>query len=280
MKGTQEIKSRIKGVRDTVKITKAMYSISAAKMSKTANRADQANRYYAAAKEAVCRLYSTPLGRAFFETQKNATKNAWIVAAADKGLCGDYNDRVFAAFANAIEEGRIAKGDTIYSVGYAARQYLKGIGIRSDNQFTYMMQNPLPLDAQHIADVVMEEVAKGEIGTVYVLYTAANKLFDQEVVCEQLLPLPDGKQDEVVLMDKEDVPDLIRLYLKAKLYAVLCSASYALNYKRMTGMQQATKNGEEMLQTLLATYNRERQERITSELNDANGAKIAQEEGV
>lgn len=275
MKNTAEIKTRIAGVRDTVKITKAMYAISAAKMPASMHALRNAKDYLTSAQAMMDAVASCKAAQDSPLFAEREGKKAYIVIAADKGLCGDYNERVLRCASDLIDPAQ----DEIYSVGYVAREHLRAKGIRSNTSFVHMMQNPLPQDAGRIADALMGEVLSGHLTSIHVVYTMANHLHDQHVVCERLLPLT-PTEGEPVEVSAADLPELVRHYLKARLYVALCDASCALNYKRMTGMQQASNNGEEMLETLIAQYNHQRQERITGELNDAGGAKTAQEEDV
>ena len=271
MKGTKELKTRIAGVRDTVKITKAMYAISAAKMARaTANRRSSAA--YADQMGAIVLSLGNRLGPWCRQTD---APTAWIVMAADKGLCGDYNERVWQ-----VAEGlAIGPEDSIFCVGYMATEYYKAKGIATQNAFAYMMTNPLPQDAQQIADALLAAMMENKIGRVMAVYTQAQHA-NQQVVCQPILPLTAPSVDAPYMPHPADVDELVRHYVWARLYAILCDASCALNYKRMTSMQQASNNGEEMIATLTTQYNHERQAAITNELNDTGSAKVANEETV
>ena len=272
MKGTKELRARIAGVKDTVKITKAMYAISAAKMPRATAARRQSQAYSDLCHAALAALGRDTLGL-WCEAAPDAP-TAWVVMAADKGLCGDYNERVWRLADTLVP----TDARHIYTMGYMAREHYHALGMATHDAFVHMMTNPLLTDAQAIADALLADVMTGEIGQVKVIYTQAAHLGDQQVVCETLLPLDVPEAEYPYMPHPEDVEELVRHWVWARLYAMLADASCALNYKRMTSMQQACNNGEEMIATLTTQYNHERQAGITNELNDATSAKVANEE--
>lgn len=278
MKGVSEIKSRIGGVRDTLKITKAMYVISAAKLPKTQADLATAKVYQATVDKAVSRL-NCPLyaDNPYLVGNADGKRTGYIVIAGDKGLCGDYNDRVLRT---AWEKIGAEKDCKVFAVGYMSKMFFANKGVKMNNAFTHMMQNPLPEDAGQIAEKLIADIAESKLSKVYIVYTKANKLHDQEVVCEQLLPLPYPKSEEnIVLSQKEeDINELLHTALEARIYAALRNASCALTYKHMSSMREAANNGEDMLEELTQHYNHARQAAITAELNDVNVARMANEE--
>lgn len=278
MKGVSEVKSRIGGVRDTIKITRAMYVIAAAKMPRAMEAMAAAERYADLMTKAVSRL-ACPRYRLNPYLAGNADGRyvGWIVIAGAKGFCGDYNDKVLDEAWRRIS---VTPDSKVFPVGYMAQSYMAAHGVHNSTAFLHMMQNPLPEDAAQIADRLMDDLVKSKLREVHLVYTAANKLYDQEVVCCRLLPLaiPEQTEDVSVSHPDADIDEMIRSLLTAKLYAALTEASAAYNYKHMTGMQQATKNGEQMLEDLTKTYNHARQAAITAELTDVNVARMANED--
>ena len=280
MKGVNEIKSRIGGVRDTLKITKAMYVIAASKMSKCVTDLSLGKQYQAALDHAVGRLMCPKYAQTpFLQGNADGKDVGFIVIAGNKGLCGDYNDKVLKTAWETVTQYPNRK---IFTVGNVTQQFFKGKDEKVSSAFTHMMQNPLPEDAAHIADRLMEDLVQSKLRQVFVIYTAANKLHDQAVVVEQLLPLPYPMQAEDVTLSgtDEDVGELLHEALRARVYCALLDAYCALNYKHMTGMQQSAKNGEEMLADLTQHYNHARQAAITAELNDVNVTRMATEDNL
>ena len=280
MKGVNEIKARIGGVRDTLKITKAMYVIAASKMAKCMSDLSNGKQYLSLVDRAVSRLMCPKYAQnPFLMGNADGKDVGFIVIAGNKGLCGDYNDKVLAKAWDVVSAYHDRK---IFTVGNVTQLYFKGKGEKVSSAFTHMMQNPLPEDAAHIADRLMEDLVKSKLKQVFVIYTMANKLHDQAVVVERLLPLPYEMQEQDVVLSREDedVGELLHEALRARVYCALMDAYCALNYKHMTGMQQAAKNGEEMLAELTQNYNHARQAAITAELNDVNVTRMATEDNL
>jgi len=278
MKGLNEIKTRIGGVSDTVKITKAMYLISTAKMPALAQDLAAAEIYRGSMDFAVGRLASAAHAtNPYLAPHPDAKRTGYIVIAGDKGLSGDYNHLVLDA---AWEYLADAPDRKIFAVGYMAKEFFKRMGVKVNSTYMHMMQHPLIEDAGEIADRLMRDMVDEKLKEVYIIYTRANKLHDQKVVCEKLLPLPYSRQEEDVALSapNTDVTPLIRAALCAIIYDALLNAAAALNYKHMTSMQKATKNGEEMLEDLKQNYNHARQSAITAELIDVNVARMANED--
>lgn len=280
MKGLNEIKSRIGGVRDTLKITKAMYVISAAKMSKCLSDMANAVAYLTEIDRAVSRLMcpryaATP----YLMGNADGKETGFVVITGNKGLCGDYNDKVLSFAWDAIAPYAERK---IFTVGNVAEYYFKGKNVKVSTAFSHMMANPLPEDAAKVADRMMDDLVESKLREVYLVYTRANHLFDQEVVMERLLPIPYEMQTEDVALSIEDgtVSELLNEALRARVYSALMNAYCALNYKHMTSMREAANNGESMLEELTQTYNHARQAAITAELNDVNVARMATEDNL
>ena len=278
MKGVKEIKARIGGVRDTLKITKAMYVLSAAKLPRCIAKLQAGKAYHQGLEHAVQRLMCKAYCQnPFLQGNASGRNTGWIVLAGDKGLCGDYNDRVL------VEAwSRIAATDDyrIFAVGYMAKAFFVAKGVRVSTNFVHMLQNPLIEDAAKIADRLMDDLSQGDLKQVFVVYTMATHLYDHEVVCEQLVPLPYPMQEENVRLSSpdEDINELLHAALTAKIYCALLDASAALTYKHMSSMQQSAKNGEEMLEQLTQDYHHARQSAITTELTDVNVARTVNED--
>ena len=278
MKGVNEIKARIGGVQDTVKITKAMYLISAAKSGKRMADLAAGNTYLAAVEHAVAGLmHPRYLASPYRATEKVASTTGYVVIAGDKGLAGDYNHLVLDYAWERIQTTAERK---IFAVGYMAKEFFATKGVRANSAYLHMLQRPLVEDAGTIAARLVQDAVSGKLGEVYLVYTRANHLFDQEVVCERLLPLPypDAEEPVATAIPTTDVNNLMQRLLEAKIYCALVNAAAAINYKHMTNMQKATNNGEEMLNRLTQSYHQACQAAITGELIDVNVARMANEE--
>lgn len=264
----KEIKDKLKSINDTVKITKAMQMLSTTRSYRTQKNEDAAKKYFDSFDAAVdnvfkaddqdCRLFHEGDGQTVF-----------VVVGGDKGLCGDYNNAVFA-----VADKEIASVDgkvKIYSVGYVTREYYKSKGVHADGSFVHIIAEPSVKDACKIAEALVESFKNDNVKEVKIVYTRYTGN-STKVFCEKLLPY-DRKTNEnensTVILGKVDLETLLKQHLTAKIYYMITTASNAVNYKRMVAMQEATANGEEMVDELTKAYNRTRQNKITNELNDS-----------
>lgn len=267
----KEIKNRLRSVNDTVKITRAMQMLATSKSYRAQNAESSAKSYFLSMDSAITDLLaSTKSTSPLFS--EGSGQSILIAVSGDKGLCGNYNDLILSK-----TEEEIAKCDVslkIYSLGFVAREYYRGKGIHSDNSFVHIMGEPQVRDAERLAEVLLESYTKDDIKEVRIVYTAHSTNNDN-VISERLLPYEkpkedvDAVQDKIDILGAVDVEALIKQHLTARLYYIITTASNAVNYKRMTAMQEATDNGEKMVEDLTKTYNRARQNKITNELNDA-----------
>lgn len=264
----KEIKDKLKSINDTVKITKAMQMLSTTRSYRTQRNEDSAKQYFETVDAQVenifkaevkdCKLFHPGDGQTVF-----------VVIGGDKGLCGDYNNAVFALADKEIAsvEGKVK----IYSVGYVTREYYKSKGIHADGSFVHIIAEPSVKDACKIADTLVESFKNDNLKEVRIIYTRYTGN-STKVFSEKLLPYTPYREDnesETVILGQVDLEILLKQHLTAKIYYMITTASNAVNYKRMVAMQEATANGEEMVEELTKSYNRTRQNKITNELNDS-----------
>lgn len=268
MKG-QDIKRRIQGARETVKITKAMQLIATAKINKLQNKYYSSLALLDEMKETLDNIgyCESPL------THKKEEKNvALIVVSGDKGLCGDYNHIVCNKAIDFIEKVLPKK---IYVIGQYGRNYIERKGYKVDNSFVFMMQEPFVEDAKSVANLLVKDFLLGETDKVYIIYTAVSaKDGASNSTCDlrQILPVEmriKEYTEKQFLVNKKHIDGILKQYIWARIYYALNSASLAVNYKRMIAMQRATNNGEDLCEELQKQFNHLRQESITNELLDA-----------
>lgn len=268
MKG-QELKGRIAGIKETVKITKAMEMISASKLHKAQQTFDNAKRYLESVSNATNLLTATALSHPYF-VNREGNSSCFIVVAGDKGLCGDYNHLILGKALASIEQ---ANTKSIVPIGYIARDFFKKKGYDMVRTYLHLGQDPMPYESRQLANEMIKRFESKEFDKVYIAYTDIKNLLSHSVVIEQLLPIKANLGEKAeILTGEESVNTMLSHYIIAKIYYALCSSSLAINYKRMVAMQQSTTNGEEIISELVLQYNHKRQESITTELVDASAS--------
>ena len=276
MKGL-DLKHRMHGARETVKITRAMQLISASKMTKTEKRMESSREFFISMQRIKNKIGI--VNHPFYK-DNGGNRTVFVVVAGDKGLCGDYNHRVLE---KAEDEIRLAKTVKVYAIGQYCREYFNKRNIRVSNAYIHSLQEPYTGDAKSLTDELAEMFLKKETDKAVIIYTHVPKEMRsaQHVEVKTLLPIEYPDKDEFWGIEKtnleslKDVTDILKQYIWAQIYHGLCCAGYAVNFKRMTAMQQATTNGEKLVNELNVRYNHLRQESITTELIDAGTAKIA-----
>ena len=269
----REIKRRIASVKETVKITRAMYSISVAKLMRARLALPAADRFY---ERTLCLLRAVSYSSSdyFRERGKRA---AFIVIGGDKGLCGDYNQRLFERAREALAE---REEKYLFIVGGVARDMLAKVGIEADVEFLHSAESPSPEAAYSMAADLMNLYEEDMLDEVFLVYSTVEG--DRSVVpVERLLPFTPvlGEPFEEGI-SRETVDRAVYEYLAAALYRALISSSLAEHFSRVLAMPQATENGEKMISELTAEYNKARQEGITRALADVGSRDNGYEQRV
>lgn len=276
------IKRRIKSVTNTRKITKAMGLVATSKLRKVRRVLDSNNKYYDSLEESTTLLMNS-VDRAqcddFIIKGNKSKKKLYIVMTSDSGLCGGYNGAVVSA---AIESAREDKeNSSIIVVGEKGRVYFKKTGFTTVAEYVQIPDIPTMKEAEVIYDHALRLFEKGEVGEVYVVYTRFVSPVKQIVEEKKILPIDVEKHepDYTVIAEprmEEMAGSLVSLYLKASIHNYLLNAKASEHGSRMSAMDGATKNANELLDKLKIKYNRIRQSVITQEISEIVGGAEAQ----
>lgn len=291
MASAREIQSRMQSIKDTMKITSAMYMISSSKMQKAKKSLADTEPFFFAQQNAVARFVkSVPdtnnifFGRDIPEDQK---KRGYLVITADKGLAGAYNHNVLKL---AEQEMAKHKNTCLFVVGQIGRHYFSRKNVTIDAEFLYTAQNPTLYRARAIAETVTDLFERKYLDEVYVIYTKMINSMDMEPEMLKLFPLeredfehPLQKQDHDIVTFRpspEKVMDhLVPNYMKGLIFGVLVEAFSSEQNARMTAMSGATTSASEMIKELSLQYNRARQAAITQEITEiVSGANAQKDE--
>lgn len=174
MANAREIQSRMKSIKDTMKITNAMYMISSSKLKKAKkNLADTEPYFYAMQGEISRILRHVPeMENKYFDERNNIKPEdkriGYIVVTADKGLAGSYNHNIFKEVEECMQKNANTK---LFVVGEMGRQYFKKKGLKIAHQFHYTAQNPTVGRARNIADIVINQFLDHKVDEVIMIYT-------------------------------------------------------------------------------------------------------------
>ena len=266
--GLIEIKRRIKSVESTRKITKAMGLVATSKLRK-ARKELVANEQYNNLCTEVINEVAASMPEDFdsiyyksFEGDK-----LYIVLTSDTGLCSGYNNNIIMYLNNLVKKSGGAK---VVIAGSKGISYASRYGISTYAEYVDLPDIPATKDVNKIYNDALYE--KGEVSEVNIVYTEFISPVKQEVKSVKILPIEnesceDGKY--IIEPDKEAVfKNAIDMYLKSQLKTCMLNAKASEHSARMTAMDGATENANDILQSLNIKFNRIRQGIITQEISE------------
>jgi len=290
MPSTRDIRRRIKSVKNTSQITKAMQMVAASKMRK-AQQAALAGRPYAS-------LMNEVLGEVAFNSgdfshplmeQREGGKKAIILISTDKGLCGALNSNLMR------EAAKFDKNNTIFiAAGRKASQFLARTRRQLAAEFTYK-DAPLFSEARVISKFARDMFLNGDVDQVEILFTNFVSTLTQTPRIFKLLPvgqitglgagvLAEGKEEKLQKGTTEFLFEpnvdavlgtLLPHYLNFQVYQILLEAKASEHSSRMVAMKNATDNAKQLIKSLTLEYNKLRQSNITRELLEITSAAMA-----
>ena len=294
MANAREILSRMNSVRDTRKITNAMYLISSNKLRKSKQMLEDTEPYFYTMQAVIQRILRHIPHPYFADSRKVEEKDrsrALVVITGDKGLAGAYNHNVLKAAQDWMEQGT---NHHLYVVGELGRQYFAAKKIPVEEQFHYTVQNPTMHRARRISSVLMEDYESGKIDEVWILFTQMLNSMTEEVQLKQLLPLRRESfqniaipvsmiQEEIQMVPTpEAVMDhIVPNYVSGFIYGALVESFCSEQNARVMAMKSASDNASALLEELSVQYNRVRQAAITQGITEVvGGAKSQKKEKI
>ncbi len=290
MANAREILDRMRSIKDTMKITNAMYMVSSSKLQKVRRDLKNTEPYFYMIQDGLAKILSVApeAGDDYFynrpEREGADRRKGFLVITADKGLAGAYNHNIIKS----TEEGNALKeNDMLFIVGQVGRHYFERKNIPIDMSFNYTAQNPTMNRARHIAKILVELFEEKKLDDVYVIYTKMVNSITVEPVIKQLLPL---KQEHIEIRDEnnnyenaEFIPDaqtvfnkIVPDYVAGFIYGALIESYCSEHNARMMAMETATNAASDMLKDLEVQYNRARQAAITDEITEVIAGARAQ----
>jgi len=283
MANTIDIRRRIRSVKNTQQITKAMKMVSAAKLRRAQERMFAARPYAAALRQVLSSVASRVEGLTHpLLEQREEQKVLLVVVTSDKGLAGAFNANVIKAAQNAIRD-RGWTSVELLPIGRKANDFFRRRTIPIRREATHVFQALSLETAREIAQTISEDFVEGRADAVYVAYNEFKSIIAQNVKVERLLPIErawdeaDNGIDYLYEPSPERIlSELLPKHIEFQLYRVLLESAAAEQGARMAAMEAATKNAKDMIDHLTLTYNRIRQASITKEIIEiVSGAAAA-----
>lgn len=295
MAGITEIRSRMRSIEQTLKITNAMYLISSAKVKKARKQLAEVEPYFDRLARTVLDIFrhSPDLKHRYIEGHhkpKDECRTGFVVITGDKGLAGAYNHNVLKL---AEEYLGHKKDPTLFLIGQMGRHYFEKKNITIDGEFMYTAQDPNLERAREISETLLDLYEQNALDEVYLVFTHSFSAVRMEPEIIKLLPLDramlsarrglseaDRYRDVVRYEPSPEavldvlVPGVLKGYLFAALVESFCSEQNS----RMTAMDSASDSARDMLKRLSLEFNRARQGAITQEITEIAAGATALEQ--
>ena len=277
MASMRDIKRRQASVQSTGQITKAMKLVSTVKLQKARTRAENTKAYFDGMYSTVASILarSTNIRHRYLKADSDK-KKAVVVITSNRGLAGGYNSNIVKLIANNPEFR--PENTVIYAVGRKGIEGLTRKGYKINKDYSTCIDEPIYSDAMEISRDLLEAYAAGEIGEIYLAYTFFKNTVSHIPTLKKLLPVDTGEyelteEEKKIPMNfepsEEEVLEMIvPKYISSLIFGGLVEAVASENGARMTAMDSATSNAEELISDLSLKYNRARQSAITQELTE------------
>jgi F-type H+-transporting ATPase subunit gamma len=273
-----DIRRRLRSVKNTQQITRAMKMVAAAKLRRAQDRVISARPYAKALRDVLASVSGRVAADKHPLLAAGEEKRiALLVVAGDKGLAGAFNANIQRAVTTLLTERKAWEAVTILPIGKKAVDYWKRRKTPlAPKSYAGIFARVEYAQAKEIADFLAEEFTAGHIDAAYAVYNEFKSVLTQIVKVEKLLPISGSQTllseaqpttDYIYEPDPESIlARLLPRYLEFLIFRILLESAAAEHAARMTAMGSASKNAGEMIDSLTLTYNRARQARITKEL--------------
>lgn len=288
--GVREYKRRIRSVKNTQQITKAMEMVAAAKLRRAQENAEAARPYTETLQDTLTRLAGVAhdVKHPLLETREEVRRVGYIIISSDKGLCGAYNTNIIRAANIAMAEDTREVGTSIIAVGRKSRDFYRKRG-GVDAEFVNLGDNISYADAREIGQYVINAYENEELDEVYLVFARFINIIRQVPTVTKILPVeppsPDEKTEEHYVdyiyepSADEILLSLLPRYIGSQIYHAMLEGKASELGARMTAMGNATENAGEIIDNLTMEMNKVRQAAITDEILDIVGGAEALNKG-
>ena len=290
MPSLKEVRTRIRSVKSTQQITKAMKMVAASKLRRAQDNIIQLRPFSEKLMDILNSIVNSPTDDmpTTYAEEREISKVLLVPVTSDRGLCGAFNSNVAKRTIALIDEKFNAsdKGGHVFlmPIGLKGFDYFRKRGYNVIGDYRDLFSHLSFDQVKAAADLAMEGFLSGEYDAIILIYNEFKNVATQILRVEQFLPLTNqdkgnnisGGNDYIFEPSKQDIKDeLIPQSLRIKFYKALLESNASEHGARMTAMETATENAEELLGELQILYNRTRQATITKEILDIVGGAEA-----
>lgn len=275
------IKRRIKSIQNTMKITKAMGVVANSKMRKCKLKLYSNNEFHKRINATMNELLSNEEFDSSYMKYRQSKKTLYIVFSSDMGLCGGYNNGIFTEVEQDIKNN--SEKPYILVCGQKGRDYYRRSKYETIAEFVEIPEIATLKESKMVLRKVLSTYNSEDIGRVNIVYCKYVTPIEKKVVIERLLPF--GMEDndkheksinqEIEISNNIDCDELIEYYLGQKIQNCMLNSKMCEHSFRIEATNNATKNGNELIDKLKIKYNRIRQSSITNEICEIIGGAEA-----
>lgn len=286
MAGGREIKTKIKSVQNTRKVTRALEMVSASKIRKAQDRMKASRPYARMMRQMVGHMAraNTDYVHPFMVERKEIKRIGYIVVSTDRGLCGGLNSQMFRRILADMRQWQ-DKGVAIdlVCVGQKAATFFRRLKLNMLASVTHLGEQPHVDQLVGVIKVMLDGFEAGQIDRVFLCYNDFINTMAQRPVQDQLLPLPasdtlDSKHSWDYLYEpdaKTVLNHVITRYIESLVYQAVLENLASEHAARMVAMKSASDNASKLIETLQLIYNKARQAAITQEISEIVGGAAA-----
>ncbi len=274
----KEVRNRIKSTQSTQQINKAMKMVSAAKLRRAQDAITQMRPYARKLQDMLSNIISSLEGDMNLALAEERTVNnvLFIVVTSDRGLCGGYNANIVKMTRATIAEKYPTQNVTIWNIGKKGYESLSKLGYNTNADFKDIFLNLKFETVQAAAKAAMKAFENKEFDAIEIVYSEFRNAATQVFKSEPFLPIPkmekkaNAKKTDFIFEPQKEalVAELMPKILNTQLFKAVLDANASEHGARMTAMDKASENANELLKSLKISYNRARQAAITTELTE------------
>lgn len=274
----KEIRTKVKSVQNTQKITRAMEMVAASKMRKAQDRMVASRPYAKKMRNVIHHLaQSHPEYKHTYMQDREVKRVGFIIVSSDRGLCGGLNANLFRATLKSLQEWDAkGVGIDICAIGSKGSGFFKRLGSNIKAEISHLGDAPRITDMIGTIKVMLDAFDEGEIDRLFVVYNEFVSTMSQEPQIEQLLPIQAEAETEYAhhwdyLYEpeaKEVLTDLLTRYIESLVYQAVVENVASEQSARMVAMKAASDNAGELIDELNLAYNKARQAAITQEISE------------
>jgi len=279
MAGGKEIRTKIKSIQNTQKITKAMEMVAASKMRKAQDRMRASRPYSDKMRNVVAHLSQAhPEYKHPYTLERDVSRVGLIVISTDRGLCGGLNINLFKSVARNMKEWQQQGHDIdLCTIGQKSAAFFKRLGGNLVSQAAHLGDSPTLPELIGTIKVMLDAYDEGKIDRLYLAYNKFVNTMTQQSTLDQLLPINKGEGDEQLTHhwdylyepDSKDVMDaLLMRYVESLVYQGIVENIACEQAARMVAMKSASDNAGDIIDELQLIYNKARQAAITQEISE------------